>query len=234
VNLKAVVFDFGGTLDTNGIHWSEKFREAYTAFNLNIYKEDFREAFVWASRNAGILIKPDSLLKRNLSVQLALQKEFLSDKYSSVLADSNIVDELTSYCYREVLRNIKISEPVLENLKKTYKLALVSNYFGNITTVLKELSIFEYFDSIIDSTEVNVRKPDPRIFEFALNELNVKPFETVVAGDSYKNDIAPAKTLGCHTVWIKVKGWEETGDISCADRIISSIEMLPEEIRKIR
>jgi FMN phosphatase YigB (HAD superfamily) len=230
VKSKAVIFDFGGTLDTNGIHWSEKFREAYTALNLNVSKVDFREAFVWASRNVTDLIKPESLLAVNLSAQLSQQIKFLSIKYPQEFKNSNLVNELTSYCYTEVTRNIKISGPVLKKLKPEFKIGLVSNYFGNIKTVLQELSLLDYFDTIVDSTDVEIRKPDPRIFEIAIKELNINPADTIVVGDSYKNDIAPAKTIGCNTIWLKVKGWENTEETASADRIINSIEYLPEEI----
>jgi HAD superfamily hydrolase (TIGR01509 family) len=234
VSIKAVIFDFGGTLDTNGIHWGEKFYEAYGQFNLEIPREDFREAFVWASRNVPGLIKRDHLLSVNLFSQLALQRKFLLSRYPALLKDDNLVIDMTNWCYSEVLENIKISEPVLKELRQDYKLGLVSNYFGNMINVLTELSLSGYFDSIIDSTIVEIRKPDPRIFEFALNELKLKPEETVVVGDSYKNDIAPAKVLGCRTIWIKVKGWEVSNDTDTADSIITSINDLPREISELK
>jgi HAD superfamily hydrolase (TIGR01509 family) len=232
MKFKAIVFDFGGTLDTDGIHWGEKFWEAYLAFNMKIPKNDFREAFVWASRNIAGLIKPDFLLLENLAMQLTLQKQFLNNKYPAAFGKSDIVDELSSYCYKEVVKNIKISEPILKELKQDFQLGLVSNYFGNMTGVLEELSLLKYFDSVIDSTIVEIRKPDPRIFEFALTELNVEPAASIVVGDSYKNDIAPAKMLGCSTIWINVKGWETTVDISCADGIIKSIKYLPKKLKE--
>jgi putative hydrolase of the HAD superfamily len=53
--------------------------------------------------------------------------------------------------------------------------------------------------------------------------LDVKPVETAVAGDSYGNDIVPAKELGCSTIWLKGKGWNEPENTGSADFIITSL-----------
>ena len=43
--MKAILFDFGGTIDTDGVHWSEKFWEYYERFKLPVEKKDFERAF---------------------------------------------------------------------------------------------------------------------------------------------------------------------------------------------
>ena len=76
---------------------------------------------------------------------------------------------------------------------------------------------------------VGIRKPDPQIFALGVEALGMLPEEVVVVGDSYGKDMAPAHSLGCHTVWIKGQGWDATdepADTSCADRIIDSLEKL--------
>ena len=44
--IKGIIFDYGGTIDTNGIHWSEVIWQQYIAANVQISKEEFREAYV--------------------------------------------------------------------------------------------------------------------------------------------------------------------------------------------
>lgn len=111
-------------------------------------------------------------------------------------------------------------------------MGLVSNYYGNVEAVLKELSLKKYFTSIVDSTVIGIRKPDAQIFKIALNELGVKPAEAIVIGDSYSNDIAPAKLLGCDTIWINNKGWKNPDETGSADKIIKSIKELPAIIKE--
>jgi putative hydrolase of the HAD superfamily len=99
-------------------------------------------------------------------------------------------------------------------------LVLVSNFYGNIEAVLKDFGVNLYFKEIIESAVVKIRKPDPAIFGLGIKALHLNPEEVVVVGDSYKKDIAPAKTLGCQTIWLKGPAWEEEDPESAADAII--------------
>lgn len=225
---KALLFDFGGTLDTDGIHWSEKFFEVYMHFHIPVSKENFREAFVYSERTIANIIKPDFNLKQTLKTQITYQLEYLQKNNLVPEVFSFITDELTEYCYRTVIQNVEISKEILEQLAPEYLLAVISNFYGNVVTVLEELSLKKYFTSIVDSAVVGIRKPDPKIFEIALNELGVSPIDAVMIGDSYNNDIAPAKAIGCKTIWINNKGWDEQNENNRADIIIKSFKELPQ------
>lgn len=229
---KALLFDFGGTLDTDGIHWSEKFFEVYMHFHIPVSKENFREAFVYSERTIANIIKPDFNLNQTLKAQLKYQLEYLQ-KFYLPDAFTLILDELTEYCYRTVIQNVEISKEILEQLAPEYLLAVISNFYGNIETVLEELSLKKYFTSIVDSAVVGIRKPDPKIFEIALNELGVSPIDAVMIGDSYDNDIKPAKSLGCYTIWINIKGWNNPADTKDADSIINTIKKIPNIMKEI-
>lgn len=225
--IKALIFDFGGTLDTDGTHWSEVFREAYQRFVINVTKDSFNNAYVYAEdlmKNS--VVKSDTFLT-TLNKQISFQFEYLLK--NKLMNESNIEkmkNDLTEYCYSQVTETIPSVKSILKSLHQNYQLALVSNFYGNINTVLNELSIHQYFNSIVDSFDVNVRKPDPKIFQIAIDELGIMPYESVVIGDSYDRDIVPAKILGCKTIWLKGKSWTDAKDISSADKIISSISGL--------
>ena len=231
--IKAIVFDFGGTLDTDGIHWAEKFWEVYNHFNISIPKEEFRNAFVYSERKISGIIKSDFSLIKTYKTQITYQLEYLSDNKILSNFDENLSDELSSYCHGSTRSKVNETIKILDKLKENFALGLVSNYYGNVKTVLTELGLAKYFNSIIDSTIVGIRKPDSKIFEHIINGLDVDSSEVVVVGDSYKNDIAPAKSLGCKTIWIKVKGWNDNGETEKADRIIGSINELPSAIEKL-
>ena len=95
-------------------------------------------------------------------------------------------------------------------------------------TVLKEFALEKYFITIVESSIVGIRKPDPALFAIGVEALSLPPTDVVVIGDSYRKDIVPAHTLGCHTVWIKGIGWEEEIPQPNAqpDAIIKSLEEL--------
>jgi putative hydrolase of the HAD superfamily len=77
-----------------------------------------------------------------------------------------------------------------------YKLAIVSNAEGQVESDAKRFGLARYFDVIVDSHIVGVAKPDPRIFQIALERLGVGPDEARFAGDIYSVDIAGAHAAG--------------------------------------
>lgn len=228
---KAILFDFGGTLDTDGIHWSEKFFEVYNHFNIPVTKENLREAFIYSERTIVNIIKPDFGLKKTLKAQITYQLEYLLNRFYLPEVYLSITKELVEYCYSLVIENVEITKEILNQFLTEYLLALISNYYGNVATVLKELSLKKYFTSIVDSTVVGIRKPDPKIFKIALDELGVNPDDAVMIGDSYSNDIVPAKSIGCKTIWINNKGWNEQNENNKADFIIKSFKELPDILK---
>lgn len=77
-----------------------------------------------------------------------------------------------------------------------YRLAIVSNAEGQVESDAKRFGLAPYFDAIIDSHVVGVAKPDPRIFQIALERLGAGPDEVRFAGDIYSIDVAGARAAG--------------------------------------
>lgn len=78
---KALLFDFGGTLDIDGIHWSEKLWEAYNQLQIPVSKENFREAFIYSEKKCAGIIKPDFSLRQTVKTQLKYQMEYLQKNF---------------------------------------------------------------------------------------------------------------------------------------------------------
>ena len=131
---------------------------------------------------------------------------------------------LLNQIYQDVCETVAESRNVLIELTKTYPLALVSNFYGNIGAVLEEFDLAHIFVHVIESAIVGVRKPDPRIFSLGVESLGMDPEEVVVVGDSFTKDILPAKKVGCKTIWIKGEGWtDESFDETIPDTTIKSL-----------
>lgn len=115
---------------------------------------------------------------------------------------------------------------MLDTLQPKYKLVLVSNFYGNIETILKDFRL-EYFEQIVESAVVGVRKPDPAIYRLGVEATGYPAGQVAVIGDSYTKDIIPAKTVGCKAVWLKGEGWnEDTYDEKLPDAVITDITQL--------
>lgn len=91
--------------------------------------------------------------------------------------------------------------PVLSYLKERYNLHIITNGFEEIQEKkLKNAAIRTYFRHVVNSEMVGVKKPDPKIFEFALKRAGVKATSSVMIGDSLEADILGAKNVGMQTI----------------------------------
>ena len=203
LSVKCLLFDYGGTIDTNGVHWGEALWETYTLYNSGVSREKFRDAYQQTERQLGSqsLILPNHTFKETLEIKVSLQFEALE------IVNPCLFQQITATCYENTCHCIRRASGVLEQLKERYPMYLVSNFYGNLRTVLHEFNLTDYFQVVIESAETGFRKPDPELFRIALNMTGCRPEKVVVIGDSYKNDILPASKLGCPSIWLKVKGW---------------------------
>ncbi|MDH8701765.1 HAD superfamily hydrolase (TIGR01509 family) [Dysgonomonadaceae bacterium PH5-43] len=231
-NVKGVIFDYGATIDSNGKHWAEVLWDAYVDNNIPVTKEAFRDAYVYGERYLALhpVVKPDFTFKDVLEAKTKLQVEWLIENKFLTQSDKTSQYSLvvSNQCYNFVRFVLENAIPIIQELKQKYPLVLVSNFYGNIETVLADFGLSSYFDKIIESAVVNVRKPDPAIFDLGIKALNLRPEEVVVVGDSYAKDIVPARTIGCKTVWLKGPAWEDDKPNSTADAIIYDFKELRE------
>lgn len=91
----------------------------------------------------------------------------------------------------------------INSLKKAgLKLGLVTNASPSVRVLVNNYKFDEYLDAVIISSEVNCRKPSEEIYKVALEELGIRPTETVFVGDGNDNELAGARNLGITTVWV--------------------------------
>ena len=104
---------------------------------------------------------------------------------------------------------------VLHTLHCSKKLALVSNFDHppHVHSVLSKLSLTSYFDSVVISAEVGIKKPDPRIFDSAFQQTGMKPKEVIYVGDTVDDTIA-ARAAGIVPILIQRDNEGNTLDFS--------------------
>lgn len=129
-------------------------------------------------------------------------------------------------CSRKRIFLYPTVKPALDEMQKRYRLGIVSNAQEAFT--IPELSLFGlngYFESIVLSSMVGVKKPNSRIFERVLQELNVQPENAVFVGNDMKADIMGARKLGMRTIYLSQKpGAMVRGVIP--DAVIANVNML--------
>ena len=229
--IKGYIFDYGGTLDTGGNHWGKVIWHAYERVGVPLSEALFRDAYVHGERTLGRnpIIKPDFTFRQTLAQKLRLQLDFIEASCPEV-SWAKQGEKLLNDLYARTCEETSQSRSVLLQLREHFPMVLVSNFYGNIATVLREFSLDGIFQHIVESAVVGIRKPDPRIFTLGVEALGLDSSEVVVVGDSIDKDIIPARQAGCHTVWFKGEGWTDAPvDESQAERVINSLSELVEE-----
>lgn len=226
MRIKGFIFDYGGTLDTRGNHWGKVLWHGYERTGVPVGKQDFRDAYVYGERTLATspIVKPDFTFRDTLQAKIRLQLQWLEENRS--LGDATrYLEQILDDVYQQTKDTTKESALVLEELAKRFPLVLVSNFYGNISTVLREFGLDHLFGDIIESAVVGIRKPDARIFALGVERLGLKAEEVAVVGDSYDKDILPSHSIGCHTIWFKGEGWtDDVVENPVADKVIGSLK----------
>ena len=231
--IKGIIFDYGGTLDSRGVHWSEVLWQGYQQAGVPIDKETFRTAYVEGER---ALARERIILPQDNFLTLLLKKVALEISYLPIQPDTATsarwTEQIANYCDNAARSCIDEARSMLEDLNKRYPMMLVSNFYGNIDEVLRAYGIRHLFKGIIESAVVGVRKPNPTLFRLGVDALELKPEEVLVVGDSLRKDIEPAESLGCHVLWLKGKGWTDEEDHQTHSNTITRITEVTECLKK--
>ena len=136
------------------------------------------------------------------------------------------INEFSNHC---------VSFPNLHNMLQELKdnsfvLGMITNGYGQFQLDnIKALNIEHYFNTLLISEWENMKKPNPKIFEKALKELNVQPHQSVFIGDHPENDIEASKNVGMIGIWKKDFQWNKVD----ADFIIDDLMEVPTIIKEI-
>ncbi len=198
LNLRGVLIDFGYTLaylnEENVKRYREELVSILRKYGYNKTLDDF----------VPIL---DSTYKSSTKGEVKDIYEFWKVllKNLGIHERPILVQELTELRKNHVPTRFRLYDgviSVLSTLRKKYKLALVSNCFVGLSDVLKALNLTRFFDCIVLSYEIGVKKPDKRIYLEALQRLKLRPEECVFVSDAI-NDLEGAREVGLKTILIR-------------------------------
>jgi putative hydrolase of the HAD superfamily len=242
--IRAILFDFGGTLMYGRQDWTPvvaKADEALTDYlrsngmevSLNTFPTEFRKRLgdYFKQREKDLLETTYTFVLREL-----LREKGYDDLPSEVLR--NALDTLFSVTQT----NWALEEdaiPTLQKLRvKGYNLGIISNAGDNddVQQLARGFGITEYFDFILTSAACSYRKPHPRIFELALSNWYCPPNEAVMVGDNLDADIRGAQEVGIYGVWINRRAspdMEKQEGVQ-PDASLSSLSELPSVLDKLQ
>jgi putative hydrolase of the HAD superfamily len=123
---------------------------------------------------------------------------------------------------------------VLHQLQGRYKMSIITNGFAETHDVkIARLELGRFFDHVILAGELRLVKPDPKIFQHAMQLAQVTPAESVMVGDRFNRDIVGAHAAGMRAVWVNVRDEDEPAGARPAEATIASIGELPAALNRL-
>jgi epoxide hydrolase-like predicted phosphatase len=138
-----------------------------------------------------------------MNSQVDLGKITSEDFYRTLFKEQDLDQTMSSQFYDLYVRAFELNAPILSmirSLRKNFKIGLLSNYSDRLRPLLEEhFRIADLFDDIVISCEVQLLKPDARIYHTALTRLDVQPAESIFVDDRIEN-VMGAEQVGLHAV----------------------------------
>ena len=191
---KAVVFDLFETLITEWGH--KKYTKREMCADLGVDKDAF-DPF-WEEKEEERYIGKISFEDSILYACGQCGKKPEQEIFEKVIAERV---RTKAECFRFI-------QPELFQLLKALreqglKTAILSNCSSEEVTVIRESELYQYFDEVILSFEVGMKKPDACIYEEALRRLGITPDECIFVGDGGSRELEGAKSAGIKAVQAK-------------------------------
>lgn len=193
---RAVLFDFGGTLDANGRTWLERARPLYSRLGFRVLSPAFERAFYDADDRLAARHRLEGL---DLARVVGLQ---VQDTLSNLGADPRLAPRIAGPFVEESRARLAASAGLIGRLRTRFKTGIVSNFYGNMASMLEAEGLAGLFDTVADSGRAGFTKPDPRLFFTATDALGLQPGDALMVGDSLSRDMKGAEAAGMPHAWL--------------------------------
>lgn len=183
--IKAIIFDMDGVLiDAKDWHY-EALNKALNVFGITISRHEHLSTYDGLSTRQKL-----KMLSKVYSLPTALH-DFINELKQQYTMD------ITHQCCKPTFNH----QYTLSKLKSEgYGLGVASNAVRNTVNIMMEKSrLKEYFDILLSNQDVEKAKPDPEIYNMAIQKLNLTPNECVIVEDNH-NGLLAARASGAHVL----------------------------------
>ena len=220
MNIKHIFFDLDHTLWDFETNSNKTFAFIFERNDIHVNFKDFMEVYQPINHRYWKLFREDKVSKADLRYG-RLREAFdaigfksndemihvLSEDYITYLADHNAL-------FDNALQ-------VLDYLKPQYNMHIITNGFEEVQhRKLQNSNLLPFFDQVITSEKVGVKKPNPAIFEYAMELTGAGAHESVMIGDNFEADILGAMNVGMQAIFCKFNGEIATKEVPTVDNLI--------------
>lgn len=200
IEIKHVFFDLDHTLWDFEKNSDLTFQKIFTNHKIEVDLVEFLKIYKPLNREFWRMYREDKISKSELRYQ-RLKTAF--DKVDYFVSD-DIIDQL-AIDYIEFLPSFNHlfmgTFEILDYLKDKYQLHIITNGFEEVQTKkMTSSNILNYFNQVITSESVGVKKPNPKVFQYALDISGARASNSIMIGDSVEADILGALNLGIQAI----------------------------------
>ena len=220
MEIKHVFFDLDHTLWDFETNSKKTFSYIFEKNGLDLEFDSFIEVYQPINHRYWKLFREEKVSKADLRYgRLRAAFDALDFKSSDELIKILSEDYITYLADHNALFQAAI--PILEYLQPKYKMHIITNGFQEVQhRKLKNSNLSPFFDKVITSEEVGVKKPNPKIFRYALDLAGAKEEESVMIGDNFEADILGAKDMGMQVIFCRFNGEVATEEVNTVDNLI--------------
>ncbi|HEX2267509.1 MAG TPA: HAD family hydrolase [Actinomycetota bacterium] len=240
--VQAILFDFGHTL-VDFQRTQEALHAAYEQIRSRIEAVAYMEVPELLDLVERVAGGVDRLVEQSYEerrLQELDQAQLLRDSFATIGFDlpDDILEHIVHLDHSAYSNSLTVTPEVMSTLEELhgrgYRMGLVSNLSLRHTLVtedLDRLGLARFLGATVFSSEIGFRKPDPRIFQTALDRLRSDPAETVFVGDRLLDDISGAHAVGMRGVQTRQFRQEENPDV-LPDAVIDHLRELPAALER--
>lgn len=220
MKIKHIFFDLDHTLWDFETNSNKTFSLIFEKNGLEIEFDDFIEVYQPINHRYWKLYREDKISKADLRYGR------LREAFDAI--DYQTTDEMIQLLSQEYIKYLAQHNalfdnaiPVLEYLKQKYKMHIITNGFEEVQhRKLHNSKLAPFFDQVITSERVGVKKPNPVIFEYALDIAGASNSESIMIGDNFEADIMGAKNIGMDVIFCKFNGEIATEEVPTIENLI--------------
>jgi putative hydrolase of the HAD superfamily len=220
MNIKHIFFDLDHTLWDFETNSNKTFSYIFERNKLQLNFDAFIEVYQPINFRYWKLFREDKVNKADLrygrlreafdAIGYKVNDEMihlLSEEYITFLAD-----------HKALFDN---ALDILDYLKPQYSMHIITNGFEEVQIrKLRNSNLSPFFDQVITSEKVGVKKPNPVIFEYALEIAGADAHESVMIGDNFEADIIGAMEVGMQAIFCKFNGEIATRQVPTVDNLM--------------
>lgn len=201
--IKCIIFDLDDTL----CDYSSARDNAKILVNQALLKENISTKEFWNTYS-----QTEPILFRRFVNNDISKEEYRMRRFADLLVERHsspfeLSTKLNNIYMDEANLNVKCFSDVKIVLKKIMERNMLATILTNGPSdgqrnKLKVLNLEQYIQKVYISEEINYSKPNPRAFKHVLKDLNLKPKETLMVGDSLEDDVRAANKVGIKSILI--------------------------------